>query len=156
MVFAATSWHWLDPGVRYAKAAALLRPQGVLVFTTGGHAFPPGFDTFFTEIQSCYQAIGEGSLTWPPPMPDEIPDARGEIDRSGYFHNVRVVRRIWIEDFTGDEYVALMNTASDHRLMEPGKRERLFAEMRRLIDARPGGRVRKHNLTVLHVARRNS
>lgn len=156
IVFSASSWHWLDPGVRYRKAAAVLRPEGVLAFTSWEHAFPPGFDSFFAEIQPCYEAIGAGTIGWPPPPPDEIPDVSHEIDRSGYFHDVRVVRRTWIEEFTADEYVALMNTASDHRLMEPAKRESLFAEMRRLIDARPGGRIRKHNLTILHIAHRNS
>jgi len=39
--------------------------------------------------------------------------------------------------------------ASDH-----AKRELLFAEMRRLINARPGGRVLRHHLTMLHVARK--
>jgi hypothetical protein len=29
-----------------------------------------------------------------------------------------------------------------------------FAEMRRLIHARPGGRIRKHNLTILHLAQK--
>jgi len=47
-----------------------------------------------------------------------------------------------------------MSTASDHRLMEPAKREWLFSEMRRLHNARPGGIVRKHELFILHVARR--
>ena len=67
IVFAATSWHWLDPRLRYAKAAVALRPAGVLAFTTGGHVFPPGFDPFFTEIQRCYEAIGEARGEWPPP-----------------------------------------------------------------------------------------
>jgi len=47
-----------------------------------------------------------------------------------------------------------MSTASDHRLMEPTKREWLFSEMRRLHNARPDGMVRKHELTILHVGRR--
>jgi hypothetical protein len=47
-----------------------------------------------------------------------------------------------------------MRTASDHRLMEPVKREWLFDEMRRLIQARPAGRILKHNLTLLHLGRR--
>ncbi len=155
IVFAATSWHWLDPQIRYAKAAAALRPDGILAFTAGAHAFPPGFDSFFSEIQPCYESIGLGSIKWPPPRPEEVPDNRDEIERSGYFHDVRVIRRIWTEEFTADEYVGLMNTASDHRLIEPSGRERLFAEMRRLINARPGGRILKHNLTDLHLARRN-
>jgi SAM-dependent methyltransferase len=144
IVFAASSWHWLEPAVRYAKAAAVLRPAGVLAFTVWNHAFPPGFDSFFSEIQVAYEAIGEDPIKWPPPPPPQhISDARDEIEGSGYFRDVRMTRHLWVEEFTADEYVALMSTASNHRLMEPAKREWLFAEMRRLIAAR-GGRIRKH------------
>ncbi len=152
MVFAATSWHWLDPRLRYRKAAEVLRPAGVLAFTSGGHAFPPGFDPFFAQIHACYKAIGEARMEWPPLPPDAIPDAAEEIGRSGYFDDVRIIRSVWVQEFAADEYIDLMSTASDHRLMTPAKRERLFAEMRRLINARPGGRIQKHNLTILHVA----
>jgi SAM-dependent methyltransferase len=154
IVFAATSWHWLDPRLRYPKAAALLKPAGVLAFTMGGHAFPPGFDTFFTEIQPCYEAIGVDRLPDSPPPPEVIPDARDEIERSGYFDRISIARHLWVEEFTADEYVAMLGTASDHILMEPEKREWLFAQMRQLIGARPGGRIRKHNLAILHVARK--
>jgi SAM-dependent methyltransferase len=152
IVFAATSWHWLDPRLRYAKAAALLKPSGVLAFTMGGHAFPPGFDTFFTEIQPCYEAIGWDALPSPPPTLEATSNLGDEIERSGYFDRVSIERYLWVEEFTADEYVAMMGTASDHILIEPEKREWLFAQMRRLIDARPGGRIRKHNLAILHVA----
>lgn len=91
---------------------------------------------------------------WPPPLPDAAPDSRDEIERSGYFYDVRVIRRLWSEEFSADEHVALMSTASDHRLIDPEKREWLFDQMRRRIQARPGGRIRKHNLTLLHLARR--
>lgn len=70
-------------------------------------------------------------MEWPPPPPDALPEPPKKS---------RAV-------------VILMSTASDHRLMDPAKREWLFAEMRRLINARPGGRVQKHNLTILQVAR---
>jgi SAM-dependent methyltransferase len=157
MVLAANSWHWIDPRSRYEKAAAALKPGGVLAFTTGCHAFPPGFDPFFTEIQACYDAIGEGRVEgWKPPPPEQIPDSRKEIEQSGLFEDVRVARRVRAEEFTADEYVAMMATASDHVLMEPDKRMRLFAEMRRLIDARPDGRIRRHWLTILDVARRKA
>jgi len=157
MVLAANSWHWIDPRSRYEKAEAALKPGGVLAFTTGGHAFPPGFDPFFTEIQACYDAIGEGRVEgWKPPPPEQIPDSREEIEQSGLFEDVRVARRVRMEEFTADEYVAMMGTASDHVLMEPDKRMRLFAQMRRLIGARPDRRIRRHWLTILHVARRKA
>ena len=149
-----TSWHWIDPEVRYARAADALGPSGALAFTTGAHVFPPGFDSFFTEIQATYEAIGEGQIKWPPPTPEEIRDSREEIERSGLFEDVRIARRVWEQEFTTDEYVAMMGTASDHVLMEPEKREWLFSEMRRLISLRPGSRVRRHWLTILHVGRR--
>jgi SAM-dependent methyltransferase len=155
IVLAVTSWHWIDPEVRYAKAARVLEPEGVLAFTTGAHVFPPGFDPFFIEIQLCYDALGEGyAAGWSPAPPEHIPDAREEIERSGYFEDVRIARYIWATDFNADQYVDMMSTASDHRLLEPAKRERLFTEMRRLINARPAGQVRKHQLTILHVAHR--
>lgn len=157
MVLAVTSWHWIDPQVRYKKAASVLRPGGVLAFTWGAHAFPTGFDSFFTEIQKAYEAIGqswEGS--WPPPPPDEVPDQHEEIESSGYFEDIRTARHVFITDFTAEQHVALMSTASDHRLMDSTKREYLFSEMRRLHATRPGGIVRKHQLTILHVARKKS
>ena len=52
MVFTVSAWHWLDPSRRYGNAARLLKPRGTLALVTGGHAFPKGFDSFFTEIQS--------------------------------------------------------------------------------------------------------
>jgi len=55
---------------------------------------PPGFDPFFAEIQNCYKAIGEAPLEWPPPAPEEMPDAREEIEHSGYFEKPSVTRRI--------------------------------------------------------------
>ena len=154
VVFAANAWHWLDPSVRYAKTASILRPGGVLAFIIIRHAFPPDCDPFFAEIQDCYEAIGEARLPWPQPPPEEVRDESEDIEASSYFEDVHVARYLRVEEFTADEHVALMSTASDHRIMEPERRERLFAEMRRLIAGRPGGRIHRHLLTILHVARR--
>jgi SAM-dependent methyltransferase len=152
MVFAATSWHWLDPSVRYAKAASVLEPGAALAIVSGGHAFPEGFDSFFTEIQECYDAIGEGAGKWPPPRPEEVVDERADIEGSGLFGDVRVRRYLWAMDYTAGEYIDLLNTYSGHRAMEPSKREALYAAIRQRIKTRPGGRIRKHYLNVLHVA----
>ncbi len=157
-IFAATSWHWLDPHVRYLKAARVLKPAGVLAIVSGGHACPPNFDPFFTQIQPCYEAIGEGDPTWPPPYylppgPDEVPDERTEIEQSGLFGDVRVRRYLWTVDYTADQYIDVLNTYSGHIAMEQWKRDKLYTEVRRLFEARPDGRIRKHYLSILHVAR---
>lgn len=153
MVFAASAWHWLDPSTRYGKAARLLKPGGLLALVTGGHAFPKGFDPFFTDIQGCYDAIGEGFGKWPPPTPEEIPDERQAIEGSGLFEDVRVGRYLWTVDYTADSYIDLLNTYSGHIAMNKSKRDLLCAEIRQRISVRPSGQVRKHYLSILHIAR---
>jgi SAM-dependent methyltransferase len=156
LVLAVTAWHWIDPALRYPLAAAALKPGAILAFSQSEHVFPPGYDPFFQQIQDAYEAIGVGRLPWPPPSVESIPDSREEIEQTRLFDDVRVLRRVWTEQFTADEHVAMMRTASDHHLLDPEKRAWLFAEMHRLIQACPGGRVVKHNLTLLHLARKRS
>lgn len=155
IVFAATAWHWIDPTRRYALAARALKPGGVLAFCQGTHAFPPDVDPFFLEIMEAYNAIGTPwPGPWPPPPPEEYRDSCAEISASGLFQDVQAIRSLWTTEYDAESHVALMATASDHRLLEENKREYLFSEMRRLIAKRPGGRITKHELMILHLARK--
>ncbi|MBA3349482.1 MAG: class I SAM-dependent methyltransferase [Actinobacteria bacterium] len=160
LVLAATSWHWIDPEVRYAKAAALLQHKGALAIIATYHVLPPDGDRFFADVQSAYSAIGIEDGPPPPAWsgasdaaPDAIPDDGADIEASGLFTDVRVKRYLWDRWYTADEYVALLHTYSGHRAMEPATRRRLYDEIRRRIRTRPGGRVRKHYLFILHLAR---
>ena len=152
MVFAATSWHWLDPNLRYVKVAAVLEPQGALAIVNTHHVLPDDGDSFFAEIQDTYNGIGE--VDSPPPSPDEVSDEREDIEASRLFGDVKVRRYLWEESYTAEQYLALLETYSGHRLMDPGARQILYEEIRRRIGARPVNLVRKHYLFVLHVARR--
>jgi SAM-dependent methyltransferase len=155
LVYAATAWHWVDPAVRYARAHELLREGGHLAVWNALHAFPEGFDPFFTEIQEVYDEIGESyGEAWPPPPPDQAPDLSAEIEASGLFENVSVRRYLWERQYTADEYIALLETFSGHISMDAWKRERLYGEVRRRIDSRPERHVRRHWYAILHIARR--
>ncbi|MGH2755564.1 MAG: class I SAM-dependent methyltransferase [Actinomycetota bacterium] len=162
LVFAATSWHWIDPETRYSKVASLLGPGGHLAFFNARHAFPRDVDPFFLDLQEVYNSIGYGAVeawipgydTWPPPPPEEMPDERDEITRSGLFDDVQVRRYVWELVYDADEYLRLLDTFSGHITMEPETRSFLYDEIRRRIKARPEKRVRRHWLAILHVARR--
>jgi SAM-dependent methyltransferase len=157
LVFAATGWHWLDPAVRYRKAHELLRPGGHLAFWSALHAFPAGFDPFFAEIQDVYDEIGEHwEGDWPPPTPEQIPDDREEVERTGLFEDVQVRRYVWDRLYTADEYVALLETFSGHIAMDAANRDHLYAEIRRRVGERDDPRVRRHWYAILHIARRAS
>jgi SAM-dependent methyltransferase len=157
LVFAATAWHWIDPTLRYEKAHRLLRPDGHLAFWSAFHAFPDGFDPFFTEIQEVYDEIGESyGEAWPPPPPESVADDVGEIEASGLFDDVRVRRYLWERRYTADEYIALLDTFSGHIAMPAEGRERLYGEIRRRIALREDPRVLRHWYAILHVARRRT
>ena len=73
---------------------------------------------------------------------------------SGLFEVVEVREFDWEVDYSADEYLDLLNTFSDHLAMPAQRRDRLYAEIRRRILARPSGTVRRGWGAVLHVARR--
>lgn len=157
VVLAATSWHWLDPDVRYRRAWELLRPGGHLAFWSATHVFPDGGDPVFRELQDVYDEIGEGvpgGATYP--RPGELPDQRGEIEASGFFTDVRVRHVDWEVDYDADGYLALLDTFSGHISMAPWQRERLYGEVRRRLGDRPDGLLRRGWGAVLHVARRRA
>lgn len=154
-VLAATAWHWVDPGQRYALAAAALRPGGHLATWGAEHIFPPGGDSFFDEIREVYDAIGEGLPEGAPrPAPGELPDRAAEIEASGLFDVVAIEHLDWTVDYDAEAYVRLLSTFSGHIAMPPEHREQLFSEIRRRLSLRPSGKLRRGWGAVLHVARR--
>ncbi len=153
LVLAATAWGWVDPAVRYQKAASIVRQGGALAIIDGGHhVFPPGFDPFFKQIQKYYDSIGERAESWP--APDEVPDLRSEIEESGLFGEVSVKRYVWTVDYTAEKYIDVLNTYSSHIAMTSAQREVIFAGVWKLMAARPDRPIRKHYLSILHVATR--
>jgi len=157
LVFAATAWHWLGPTVRFSRAAAVLRPRGCLALWGAGHVVPHDGDPFFEEIQEVYDEIGEGL---PPgrvtPRPGELPDDREAIEASGSFEVVETRQYDWETVHDAQSYIDLLNTFSGHISMAPWKRERLYGEIRRRVDARDDRRLRRHWGGVLQVARLRS
>jgi SAM-dependent methyltransferase len=155
LVFAATAWHWIDPGVRYQRAWEALRPGGHLALWAQEHVFPDGGDPFFREIQEVYDEIGEGL---PPgtayPRPGELEDDRAGIEASGLFEVTGVRQYAWERVYGAEEYIELLSTFSGHLSMADWQRDRLYGEIRRRLARRPDRSVRRGWGTVLHVARR--
>nr|WP_246211724.1 class I SAM-dependent methyltransferase [Phytoactinopolyspora alkaliphila] len=151
--FAAfTAWHWLDPAVRAAKAAAILRPGGALATVTTFHVLG-GSEAFFSKVQECYER-------WDPATPpdvrllsdDDIPPALDEVDRSELFEPA--IRRRYRQNitYTTATYLNTLATYSGHRALDPARRQGLFECVARLIDDEYGGEITKAYLYELRVA----
>ena len=140
--------------MKYDRAAALLRPGGHLAIWNAMHAFPAGFDPFFTEIQTVYEEIGESfGDPWPPALPERVAGESDEIEASGRFDVVGERRYVWGIEYDTDGYLKLIDTFSGHIAMEPAKRAYLYHDIRRRIDARPSRTIHRHWLAILSVGR---
>lgn len=157
LVFAATAWHWLDPAVRYPRTWEVLRPGGHLAFWSATHVFPEDGDSFFVDLQEVYDEIGEGlpeGATYP--RPGELPDQLEDIEASGLFEPVLVRHFDWEITYDADSYIRLLDTFSGHIGMEPWQRRRLYSEIRRRLNDRANGLLRRGWGAVLHVAQRRN
>lgn len=154
LVLAATSWHWVDPVVGFARAARALRPGGWLAVIATEHVSPVGDgDEFFRLVEAAYDEVGLGDGQGGPRPPEQVPAPDVEAIRaSGFFADPEVRRYVRGIDYTADEYVALISSYSGHIAATPRQRDTLFARIRGMIADRPGQRVRKHYLTTLQLA----
>lgn len=156
LVFAATSFHWLEPAVRVAKAARALHPGGALATITTHHV-AGGDTTFFAEAQACYER-------WDPATPPgirltpagEVPFDRGELEGSDRFGPATFRRYEWEIAYTTAQYLDTLLTYSGHRALSPAAREGLLACIADLIETRHGGRIRKRYMYELRVAYRTN
>jgi SAM-dependent methyltransferase len=158
-VVAFTAFHWIDTDLRYTKAADLLRERGKLAIVSTQHVLPLDGDPFFLEVQEDYDAVVPDDPKTKadadgPPHPDAVADLAEEIAASGRFRNIGTRRYLWDVTYTGDAYIAVLNTYSNHRAFTDEIRERLFSRIHQRIKTRPDGKVRKTYLATLNVAER--
>jgi len=152
-VVAFTAFHWVDPGLRYEKCARLGRALAVV---GTHHVSPEGSDPFFAEVQEDYGAVRPEEERDPPGPPDTVEGLRAEIEASGAFAHVAERRYVWEQEYDAQSYVDVLDTYSGHRALDEPRRNELYERIRRRIEARPGGVVRKTYLATLDVATRRS
>jgi SAM-dependent methyltransferase len=155
LVISATAFHWIDPKVGYQKVARVLKPGGALALFWNKPVQTQVSAGCFQSIQTVYErVVPEMAKRFPGlPHPDAIPTpVKDEIDRSGLFGEVTVLKYRWETEYTALAYVELLNTYSDHRALEAETRTALFDGIENLIETDFGGRIVKEHLSILYLA----
>lgn len=147
-VVSFTAFHWIDPEVRFAKTARVLRPGGALAVVQPHTVLND--DPFWIESQQDYDAVVPSPDNGPPKPPEEIEDVSAEIEASGLFRNVAARRHFWEARYTADEYTALISTYSPNLDLDEQKRSRLLELIHRRVQAQ--GTVKATYLFTLNVA----
>lgn len=150
VVFAATAFHWLDPETKFARTAALLAPGGALATVATFHV-AGGTERFFAEVQRCYERFDpDVSPNWCQPTASEVaPDG----DLGEPFGEPIYRRYEWTADYTTADYLDLLRTYSGTHALPTRASTGLLRCIGELIDGRYTGRITKHYLTELRIAR---
>ena len=152
LVVSAQAFHWIEPESGIAKSAEALKPGGSLALvwhldvshdTSFWKATQPIYDVFFPRTSAAdtgwlLGAVGRYSEA---------------LRVSEVFADPGEMRRAWEKTYSGEDYLKLLNTFSDHRALSVTDRARFFGAIAETVD-RAGGSVHRRYEPVLLLARR--
>ena len=150
LVFAAQAWHWVHGADRFEKVAAALHPGGtVAMFWNIGRDHPEPFktdnDALYDELVPGFnRAIGSRA------KPDLLVRdfARAEFEPI-------VERKItWRTSYTSAEWIRVLGTHSDHRMLPDDVRTKLHTGIGRVIDEHGGRLVATYDVMLYLATRR--
>lgn len=158
LVYSAQAWHWVRPGVRCERAAAVLAPGGSLALFWHRVRWEPG-DPVRADLDACYRRYAPALHARQPGFPGLTPPAfeetaRAEIEARREFADVAMHDHLWTAMLDADGFAALLETQSDHRLLPVDVRNALLGAVRGVVAAH-GGRIAVPHATVLLLARRS-
>jgi SAM-dependent methyltransferase len=150
LVFAAQSWHWISPELRYAKTHLALRPQGALA-VFWNVTVRRGDESLEKHLTATYGDFMHGK--WRADRVEANSWVVAEIKSSGLFAKgpPTVLREPWARTYETEDWLELLSTQSDHRMLDEDTRTQLLDRLRIAIESN-GGRVEVDYLTVCYLA----
>ena len=144
LVLAATSFHWIDPRIRFIKSASILKQTGALALFSNSHVRKS--EGFFSRVQDVYRIHApsmvriakERKKLWTEPVIGE-----------DLFDEPLCRKYPWVAEYRAEEYITLLGTYSDHISLPEDERSKLFEEITKLIQDEYAGVVQKHYEAVL-------
>lgn len=134
LVFAAQAWHWVHSADRYEKVAGALAPGGTLaLFWNKAREWEGALgDDNNAAYNEHAAALTSSVRKW------ELDRTLDEMAATAAFTGVTKRVLTWVQRYTADEWVTLLETHSDHRILPEAQRARLHDAVRRVIDAHGG------------------
>jgi len=160
LVYSATAWHWVTPGLRYELAARALASGGALATfwntpVWSGTAIRPALDQVYNDVAARFAVTWSGveSPTVGQPDADQENEWERELDGNLDFTDLELRYYTWHQAYTREQYLTLIGTHSDHVLLRDEARAALYEGVAAVIDD-VGGSFEVEYRTRLHLLRR--
>jgi SAM-dependent methyltransferase len=154
LVYCGQAFHWVPKEVGYAKAAVALKPGGYLALFW--NRSPRREDALCLQIDSVYRRYAPELIEEPRQTPKDIVkfemEQAAEIQASGHFRDVVVLRFPWKQRYNTEEYLGLLSTHSDHSTLPAERLSNLLEGVGKVID-HFGGSLELYYSTILYLAR---
>jgi SAM-dependent methyltransferase len=154
LLTAGQAWHWVDPQRGTVRAAVVLRPGGRIgLFWNQAQPDPsvrPALDAAYALHAP---ELGRGSVLLGQRDASLYESVAETFSKTKEFDDVALDLFGHDVDYSGEEWVDLAGSHSDHHTLPPAQLAGLLAELRLRID-QVGGRVPVHYETTLVSGRR--
>jgi SAM-dependent methyltransferase len=140
LLFSAQAWHWVQPAAGYANARRALSRRGILAAFWNRVAW--GRSDLREPLLVAYRQIvpelaADGHILHPANLsPDRDANWEGDIAAVRGLADAEIRYYEWDQDYSAADYVGLLATVSEIRLLDEPRRIGLFAAVTAAIDAR--------------------
>lgn len=152
LIYSATAFHWLPMPEKYEKAQGLLKPGGTLALFWNRPFVNRANDETNTASKSVYDKYRPSDKKQAEFNEKDCHKIANELKESGFvnvksklFHRIRVL--------SADEYICLINTYSDHRMLSADIRKHFETDMRNAINS-VGGKINIYDTVDLYLAQK--
>jgi SAM-dependent methyltransferase len=154
LLFCADAWHWMDPAVRWRRAADALRDGGTLaLFWHGDRFVDDAVRAAFLDVHHrCVPDLAREREELLSPPTDDLTSTwpYTELVEQPEFADATVRTYPWPLTLSRADYLALQSTRSVYRIMPEEQRTALFDALDRALPAEVALAV----TTTLYLARR--
>lgn len=152
LLYSATAFHWIPENISYPKVMKMLKPKGTLAVFWNRPFAAREDDELHRKIQAIYKKYRSSNRKIIENDVEKYKQRAETIQSYGFsevetklYHQTRV--------FTADDYIALLNTYSDHRSMEKDIKEEFEKAIKSaILDC--GNRLHIYDTMDLYLARK--
>lgn len=153
-IYSATAFHWLPIPEKYAKVTHLLKPGGSLALFWNHPFVNRENDKSNAASQQVYDKYCPSKKKQTEFCEKDCKKILAELREAG-FENVRSKLFYRTRVLATEDYIHLLNTYSDHRLLSPDKKIRFENDMRQAINT-IGGNIRIYDTIDLYLAQKKT